>query len=159
MPALCGQACGRKSSRPARRAGAWASTAFRALQNALGSVAPSGGACGVPYTPAPDLSRKRGGWRRRSMRYQPCARLRQGASTTALRLCFGMHQCVACFLCRQAWQTPFGSFALCAGPEHGHPRLSARCKTPSVLLPPPAGPAACRTPRPLTFPEKRGGWR
>ena len=46
-----------------RRAGAWASTAFRALQNALGSVAPSGGACGVPYTPAPDLSGKRGGWR------------------------------------------------------------------------------------------------
>ncbi len=43
---------------PVRRAGAWASTAFRALQNALGSVAPSGGACGVLYTPAPDLSGK-----------------------------------------------------------------------------------------------------
>ena len=78
-------------------------------------------------------------------RAPPQARLR--------RLCFGMRQCGACFLCRQAWQTPPGSFALHAGPEYGHQRLSARCKTPLVRLPSPAGPAAHRMPRPLTFPK------
>ena len=54
-------------------------------------------------------------------------------------------------LCRQAWQTPPGSFALRAGPEHGHQRLSARCKTPLVLLPHLSGPAEHRMPRPLAF--------
>ena len=52
---------------PARRAGVWALTAFRALQNALGSVAPSGGACGAPYAPPPDLPEERGGWRWRGV--------------------------------------------------------------------------------------------
>ena len=52
---------------PARGAGAWALTPFRALQNALGSVALSGGACGASYAPAPDLPEERGGWRWRGV--------------------------------------------------------------------------------------------
>ena len=157
---------------PARGAGAWASTPFRALQNALGSVAPSVGACGAPYAPAPDLPEERGGWRWRGvwrlrhirpLQFSKSAVLNTGAACGARCApvyrrrhgCGGFASAYdnAGLLFMQAWQTPPGSFALCVKLEHGHQRLSARCKTPLVLLPHLSGHAEHRMPRPLTFPK------